>query len=87
MKVQTERNTEITVSDETDSDNEVEFIVHDWRGTEQVHTYLSVAEAVRLANALLVATGVREAAIVEIGVTEDRVRDIVREVLRDTFNN
>lgn len=83
------RHAEWVISDELDSDSELRIELngsHRWAST-----YISKEEAALLANALLVGAGISGTFQVltasQAGVTEDRVRDIVREVLRDTFNN
>ena len=83
MKFRTDRNYDVEIASETDEDNEIHIQFNGaW---ETLDTYLSVAEAVRVGTVLLQAAGAYGAS--DAGVTEDRVRDIVREVLRDTFNN
>lgn len=74
------------IADELDGDEELDYTIS--RNNEYAGSYMTRDEARQVAHAILAAIGepVNGPVVAPSGVTETRVKEIVREVMRDTFN-
>lgn len=88
--IRTERGYEITVDSVPDGDHEIAFCLSsgDFRSSS-VNGYLGARDAVALATALVAPFGgtVSAPAVVSPSISEDRIRAIVREVMRERFED